>query len=198
MSEQDRSRSQETAAVLPQVPTPAMTPQLREWARQTPGGWIYAVDPAFEDARAVPGWAVAGAYRVDERGDIEDELVPNPNYRPSPAALGFPTPANEVEAAMQRAVTGHGDDTAVRTALLAATVFVPDTPEQGRSADAAAELGQPVVHAFTSERYLPGPEMHRHWQRLPVRELAEALDGRYLLLNPGSELELRLPGRDLV
>ncbi|MGW4464940.1 type VII secretion system-associated protein [Micromonospora sp. NPDC004704] len=182
---------------MTEVQDPTVTPQLRERARQNPESWIYVVDPGFEDAPEVPGWAVVGAYRVDERGEVVDELRPNPNYRPTPAALGFPPPANELEGALQRAVTGHADDNEVRAALLEATVFVPHLSGTDGVAGLDAGLDQRVVHAFTSERYLPEPVTWRHWERLPVRDLAEALGGRYLLLNPDSELELRLPGRDL-
>lgn len=179
------------------VQNPTVTPQLRERARQSPDSWIYVVDPGFEDAPEVPGWAVVGAYRVDERGEVAEEFRSNPDYRPTPAALGFPPPENELEAALQRAVTGHGDDDEVRQALLDATVFIPHLSGVAGVAGLDEGLDQQVVHAFTSERYLPGPGTWRHWERLPVRDLVEPLGERYLLLNPGSDLELRLPGRDL-
>lgn len=182
---------------MAQVPTPTVTPRLREQARQAPGTWIYAVDPAFEDAADVPAWAVVGAYRVDERGEIGEEFTGNPNYRPTPLALGFPAPANELEAALQRAVTGHGGDIDIRAAMPAATVFIPH--RDGGPGIAGPEAGpeRPTVRAYTSERYLPDSDRWRHWERMPLRELAGALGGGDLLLNPGSELELRLSTPEL-
>src|SRR5437879_5853309 len=101
---------------LPENPPP--TPEMRESARQAPGTWIYVVDPAFQDAEEVPPSAVVGAYRVDDRGEIGDEFTRNPNYQPSALAWGFPPPTNELEGALQNAVTGNGDDAQVRAALL--------------------------------------------------------------------------------
>ncbi|MFC0507062.1 type VII secretion system-associated protein [Micromonospora costi] len=178
------------------APPPTVTDQMRRQARQAPDSWIYAVDPAFEEAEDVPGWAVIGAFRVDERGEISDEFQRNPNYRPTPAALGFPVPANELEGALQMAVTGLGGDDQVRNALREATVFVPHVPGVG-IADLDAGLDRPVVHVFTSDRYLPDPADWPYWERRPVRELVEPIGDRYLVINPGSALEVRLPATDL-
>ncbi|MEU5567718.1 type VII secretion system-associated protein [Micromonospora musae] len=193
-SEQDQG--EEMTAMVTTVPPPMVTDELRRQAKQTPESWIYAVDPAFEGAEDVPGWAVVGAFRVDERGEIGDEFRRNPNYRPTPVALGFPVPANELENALQLAVTGLGGDEEVRNALREATVLVPHVPEIG-VADLDAGLDLPVVHAFTSDQYLPDPAQWQYWERWPARELAASMGDRYLLLNPGSALELRLPASDL-
>ncbi|MEV6374332.1 type VII secretion system-associated protein [Micromonospora musae] len=175
---------------------PTVTDEMRRQAKQAPESWIYAVDPAFEGGGDVPGWAVVGAYRVDERGEIGDDFQPNPNYRPTPLALGFPAPANELENALQLAVTGLGGDDEVRRALLDATVFVPHVPGVG-IADLDAGLDRPVVHVFTSDQYLPEPADWPYWERRAVRDLVEPIGDRYLVLNPGSALELRLPASDL-
>jgi hypothetical protein len=159
---------------------PSVTPELRERARLAPSTWIYAVDPAFEGTVDPPSWAVAGAYEVDERGEI-DEFIPNPDYLPTAFALGFPVPANELEIALQNAATGHGGDDDVCAALQEATIF-------------AEHNGGDVVHAFTSENYLPDSRPGNGWKRMSARDLAPELGKRYLVLNPGSSLELRLPG----
>jgi hypothetical protein len=183
---------------LPENPQP--TPEMRESARQAPGTWIYVVDPAFQDAREVPPSAIVGAYGVDDRGEIGDEFTRNPNYRPSALAWGFPPPANELEGALQNAVTGNGDDAQVRAALLDATVFTRSTPKQVVLPVQDDDLDLEVVQAFTSERYLSDSAGDDSAAPAPVavREIAPALRGRYLLLNPGSQLEVRLPGDDLV
>lgn len=150
--------------------------------------WMYAVDPAYEGAEEIPPYAIAGAYPVDADGNVADEMVPNPDYRPSPRVLGLPTPANDVEAAIQNAATGHGDDDAVRTALLAGTVFV----------DPARPAGDLELRAWTSDRYLPPAETGQDWRRLPVSHLTADLGDRTLLLNPGTDLETRLPAAALI
>lgn len=151
-----------------------------------PGTWVYAIDPAFDGSTDVPPFAVSGAYPVDENGVVGEELIPNPNYRPSPRVLGLPAPANDLEDALQRAATGYGSDEDVRSALGRATVFVAPEP---------ADDGE--VRAWTSDRYLPGPEVRRDWRRTPVAELSEALGERALVLNPGTEMEARLPAGSL-
>ena len=145
--------------------------------------WMYAVDPAYEGAEEIPPYAIAGAYPVGADGQPAEEMIPNPDYRPSPRALGLPAPANDVEAAIQNAATGHGDDGAVRTALLAGTVFV----------DPAAPAGDLELRAWTSDRHLPPAGTAQDWRRLPVARLATELGDRALLLNPGTDLEVRLP-----
>jgi len=158
---------------------PSVTPELRERAKLAPGTWIYAVDPAFEGTVDPPSWAISGAYEVDERGEIV-EFIQNPDYLPTAFALGFPVPANELEIALQNAATGHGGDDDVRAALRESSIF-------------AEHNGYDTVHAFTSENYLPDAGAGRNWQRVPARDLAPVLSARYLVLNPGSKLELRLP-----
>ncbi|WP_328607652.1 type VII secretion system-associated protein [Amycolatopsis sp. NBC_00345] len=174
---------------------PPVTPELRERARQAPDSWLYVVDPAYADTGDVPGSAVAGAYRVDERGEISGGFIRNADYRPSPQAWGFPPPGNELEAALQAAVTGRGDDAAVRSALLAATVYTPSSPDQ--AVIPVQHNDVEAVPGYTSEGYLPEPPPGQAFRPVPVRELGASLEGRYLLLNPGSALEVLVPGADL-
>ena len=176
---------------------PPVTPEMRERARQVPGTWIYLVDPAYPDTEDVPGSAVVGAYQVDDQGEIGNEFIRNPDYVPSAVAWGFPEPANDMEAALQNVVTGKGGDDEVRAALLGATVFTPSAPGQAVVPVQDESLDLDVVHVFTSERYLPEADARRPLARVPLRSLVPELGGRYLVLNPGSQLELRLPGSDL-
>ncbi|GAA2707297.1 type VII secretion system-associated protein [Actinoplanes palleronii] len=149
--------------------------------------WMYAIDPAYDGVSDVPPYAIAGAYPLDADGTPAAEMIPNPDYRPSPRVLGLPAPANDVEAAIQNAATGHGDDAAVRAALLAGTVFV----------DPAAPADDLELRAWTSDRHLPAAGHDQVWRRLPVARLAAELDDRALLLNPGTDLEVRLPAAAL-
>ncbi|WIX79305.1 type VII secretion system-associated protein [Amycolatopsis carbonis] len=174
-------------------PLPA---ELRERARQSPDSWLYVVDPAMEGAEDVPGAAIAGAYRVDEHGEIAGEFIPNPDYRPSTLALGIPRPTNELEAALQAVITGNGDNAGVHAALLVATVYVVAEPD--RPVVTMPQEDGEVVPAFTSEGYLPEPRPGQEFRPVGVVELAAELATRDLLLNPGSALNVRVPGATLV
>lgn len=193
MTAANQPEGSETVVEGPQ--DPPVTPEMRERARQSPDSWLYVVDPAYADTGDVPGSAIAGGYRVDERGEIAGAFVRNPDYRPSPLAWGFPAPGNELEAALQAAVTGRGDDAAVRSALLAATVYTPSAPD--RAVIPVRHDDVEAVPVYTSESYLPEPPPGQSFRPVPVRELGASLEGRYLLLNPGSALEVLVPGDNL-
>lgn len=182
---------------MEQPENPPVTEEMREKARQAPGTWIYLVDPAFEGAEEVPGSAVVGAYHVDDNGEIGTEFTRNADYVPSAVAWGLPAPTNELEGALQNAATGKGGDDEVRAALLDATVFTPSAPGQPVVPVRDESLDLEVVLAFTSELYLPHSDVGRVASKVPVRDIVPELSGRYLLLNPGSRLELRIPGSDL-
>ncbi|WP_169515289.1 type VII secretion system-associated protein [Amycolatopsis benzoatilytica] len=176
-------------------PADELPAELRERARQTPNGWLYVVDPALEGAADVPGIAIAGAYRVDENGEIAGEFIPNPDYQPSPLGLGIPQPVNALEAALQAVIVGQGDNDGVHAALVEATVYVvsePDRPVVGL----AQEDGE-VVPVYTSEGHLPELLAGQTFRAVPVRELAAELAGRDLLLNPGTRFTVRVPGATL-
>lgn len=45
-----------------------------------PNGWVYEIDPTFEHDADVPPQAIKGAWKVDSKGIIEGDFIPNPNY----------------------------------------------------------------------------------------------------------------------
>jgi hypothetical protein len=167
--------------------------------------WQYAIDPAFEGADEVPGWGVMGGYPLNDQGEVAGEFVANPNYRPSPLSLRLPPPVTELEAALQLAATGYGSQESMVETLRAGTVLVPldagtgryvtvpAPPDPTRPASPAEQ--RPVVPAYTSEGYLP-PDC-ANWRAVPVTELGSALAGRDLLLNPGSQVAVRIPADQL-
>lgn len=60
------------------VPTSDM---MRE-ARNNPGGWVYAISGEYDPNDAVPPEAIAGAWKVDDKGNITPgSFKPNPNYK---------------------------------------------------------------------------------------------------------------------
>lgn len=183
------------------LPVPPITDEMRELARQQPGSWLYSIDPFFEDGAdenaEVPPFGIVGAYQVDDAGIIDPKFVPNPNYRPSPVALDFPDPTNDIEIALGLAATGYGGDEQLRDILLAGTVIT----QRGQDDDSVLIIDEgqdrDVVRAYSSAQYLPGGYATERSWHLPVRALLPALRGRYLSLNPESRIGVRIPGEAL-
>lgn len=185
---------------MTEIPEPPITEDMREQARQQPNTWMYSIDPFFAETAqtgGVPPFGIVGAYHVNAEGSIDPTFTANPNYRPSPVALGMPDPTNEVERALQLAATGYGEETALHDALLAAEVYTPVGPEPDTLLVVDEGEDRHSVLAYTSEHYLPGGVVDDHNARIPVRVLLPLLTGRYLTLNPGSMLTVRIPGEDL-
>ena len=177
-------------------PPPEITEELREQASRRPGGWVYAVDPAVDPDGRVPGWAVRGGFRVDDRGELTGEYRANPNYRPSPPALGLPEPANALEDALQRAATHTGSQEALLDAIVDGELIL--FAQESGSAElfvTRTDAGDPVLQAFTSDAALPNG--WSTWQRATGRQLAPALVGKQLQLNPGGPVTATVPGDDV-
>ena len=51
-------------------------------AKLNPGGWVYAIEGDYGPDDAVPPSAIKGAWKVDDRGSIEGDFIPNPNFIP--------------------------------------------------------------------------------------------------------------------
>jgi hypothetical protein len=110
---------------------PVITDEMRANARANPNTWLYVIDEAFDPNGRVPPWAVVGAYPVNADGDVVEDFHPNDQYRPSPKALGFPEPANELERALQLVRTGHRPAEDLPAVVLRSTLHVyAFSPEQ--------------------------------------------------------------------
>ena len=73
------------------------SPEAVEEAKTTPGGWVYEILGRFGPDDAVPPEAIAGAWKVDEAGQIVGEFIPNPRFgaKANPSAMdagGTPAP----------------------------------------------------------------------------------------------------------
>ncbi|MYR96707.1 MULTISPECIES: type VII secretion system-associated protein [unclassified Streptomyces] len=130
---------------------PAPPEEFVEAARLAPDHWLYLTDPAWRGEGPPPEWAVIGQWRSDRAGEIV-EWEDNPEYRPSPEAMGWPEPADEVDRAVQLATTGYGPAEDVTAALARAEVAVPVTAD-GEPVSASAPDGTAVVPVYTSPRY---------------------------------------------
>ncbi|MFJ8475689.1 type VII secretion system-associated protein [Kitasatospora sp. NPDC094011] len=170
------------AAAMPDFPVPE---HVRETARLAPDHWIGVVDPVWAGEGAPPEWAVVGHWRSDESGATE-EFRPNPDYRPSPRALGWAEPTDVVDAAVQLAATGYGPGEDVIARLAGVRVAVPVSPD-GHPLAAVDPSGAPVVLAFTAgDHWVAGGRLGH--LVLGAGELLERLpEGHGILLNPTAD-----------
>jgi hypothetical protein len=66
----------EEAPILKRKPAPGA---IKE-ALNHPNGWVYEIDTASEHDANVSPQAIKGAWKVDSKGIIEGDFIPNPNY----------------------------------------------------------------------------------------------------------------------
>ncbi|MEW1867526.1 type VII secretion system-associated protein [Streptomyces caelestis] len=186
MSQQDEA--------LPPVPD-----DIREAGRLAPDHWLGVVDPMWSGEGKPPEWAMTGRWRSGLDGEIV-EWEDNPEYRPSPRALGWPEPQDEVDRAVQLASTGYGPGEAVPTALVGREVAVLTAPDGG-PLSAAAPDGTPVVPVFTSSVFLHTVGRFA-FELVGADDLvARVPEGHALYLNPSAAVSMLLdPGavRDAV
>ncbi|MET7474366.1 type VII secretion system-associated protein [Streptomyces sp. NPDC005648] len=157
-------------------------------AESSPDGWIRKVDPAWQGEGPPPSWAVVGSWRSGPDGTIQD-WQENPEYTPSPAALGWPQPTDPVDAAIQLARTGYGPAEDVHRSLVAAEVAFLVTAD-GTPLSGVARDGTPVLPVYTSTEQL------RHAGRLlaEVRAVADLLpqlpEGHRFYVNPAGAVSM--------
>ncbi|WP_433190360.1 type VII secretion system-associated protein [Actinoallomurus sp. CA-150999] len=165
---------------------PPIPDSIREAARLAPDHWLGMLDPAWTGEGEPPSWAMLGRWRSDPDGEIV-EWRENEDYRPSPAALGWPEPADDVDAAVQLAATGYGPGEAVTEALAAAkevAVFV--TPTGDPVAATAPDGRTPVIPVFTSPVYLHAAG-RLAFELMDLWELVDSLPEEHVLyLNPSA------------
>ncbi|MFI6539379.1 type VII secretion system-associated protein [Nonomuraea sp. NPDC050547] len=156
-------------------PPPPITDELRRQARQSPGTWMYAIDPFFDPGGEVPPYGIIGAWQVDARGEITGEFQHNGGYRPSPVALGHPEPTDPLDRALQLASTGYATGGDVVPLLLAAEVIVAAGPGGGVPVFDTGE-GR-AAFAYTAQDHLPRslPDGAMDWQRLRGGDLVALL-----------------------
>ncbi|WP_018682636.1 hypothetical protein [Actinokineospora enzanensis] len=185
----------------PRTPPPITAP-IRSAGLSNQGGWVEVRDPAHPEPDGPP-WAVAGRYPVDTDGRIIDAFEPNPSYRASPLALGWPEPRSEAESILQLAHTGQIEYREAVLALLAATLVLPADPT--RPPRTRLVVRGTSVDAFVTEEALPD-DRPPHWQHFSgvevailISRLADTPAGPPgLLLHGAPDLQVRIPGGVLV
>ncbi|MEU8588768.1 type VII secretion system-associated protein [Streptomyces sp. NPDC048664] len=185
------SESPDAAAAFPDVPD-----DVREAARLAPDHWLGVVDPAWRGEGPPPAWALVGEWRSGSGGEVE-EWRDNDEYRPSPAALGWPEPTDAVDEAVQRASTGYGPAEEVPRLLAAAQVSVLLGPG-GAPLAACTPDGEAVIPAFTSTDHLRAAGLLAS-RTVPVAELVGELpDGHRLYVNPTATVSMVVENEPLL
>lgn len=167
---------------------PPVPDEIREAGRLAPDHWLGMVDPAWSGEGTPPEWAMVGRWRSGLDGEIA-EWQDNEEYQPSPRSLGWPEPADDVDAAVQLAATGYGPGDDVIKALAHHEVAAFVRPGGGLVA-ATTPDGTSVVPVFTSPVYLHTTgrlayELHQ------VSDLLDQVpEGHVLYLNPSGPVSM--------
>ncbi|MFJ2478499.1 type VII secretion system-associated protein [Streptomyces sp. NPDC087659] len=182
--------NQASGEVLNEDPLSAAPSDIRTAARIAPDHWIGMVDPAWRGDGTPPNWAIVGEWRSGTTGEIE-EWRENDNYRPSPDALGWPAPTDDIDEAVQRASTGYGSAEDVYRLLAKADVRVPIGPDDRILATRTPD-GDPAIPVFTSDEYLRSANTPGS-RAMPSTELIDEMPtGHCVLINPTAVVSMKL------
>lgn len=177
--------------------TPKITDDMRINARHHPNTWLYVIDEAFDPNGSVPSWAVVGAYPVNAAGEIVEDFHANDRYRPSPKALGFPEPGNELERLLQFVRTGHRPAGDLPLVILRSTLYVYAlSPTQRTAIGFHDQQGRVLVPAYTSKTLVPAEWPHARGVR--GADVIELLGGHPLAINPHHVVTAVVPAEHLV
>ncbi|MDQ1005945.1 hypothetical protein QFZ82_000430 [Streptomyces sp. V4I23] len=169
---------------------PPVPDEIREAGKLAPDHWLGMVDPTWSGEGEPPEWAMVGRWRSGLNGEIE-EWQDNPEYKPSPRALGWPEPEDEVDEAIQLAATGYGPGEAVTQTLVHREVAVLVAPGGGPLA-ATTPNGDPAIPLFTSPVYLHTAG-RLAFELVAVKDLVDKVPEKHLLyLNPSGPVSMTL------
>jgi hypothetical protein len=62
---------------------PKPTKEAIEEAKNHPSGWVYEIVGQYDKDGDIPARAIKGAWKVNEKGIIEGEYIPNPDFNVS-------------------------------------------------------------------------------------------------------------------
>ncbi|MET8757616.1 SseB family protein [Lentzea sp. NPDC004782] len=177
---------------------PPVTESLREQARrQVPDAWLWCADPEVDRnyVEGIPDATLFGAYAVGPDGELTGETYLNPNYRPGPRRRGFPEPLADLDVALGYVACGWATQQRLLAATLDANLIV-ETDGQGNLRMGVTQSGQRFVAAWSAPGHVPQEAVSP--MQTTGRELAPALAGGVLVVNPGGQLGVELPGDDLI
>jgi hypothetical protein len=176
---------------------PPITDAMRAEAARNPGGWVYCADPDA-DPRFIEGMplpVLLGGYRVGEDGQFTGETYVNEEYRPSPRRRGYPEPQTEFELVLGYVAAGWLPQDRILPAVLTAP-FILETDGNGGLRVGVDDRGRRFLTVYSSPGYVP-PNAQSVMQT-EGRELVPALAGITLIINPGGDFGIELPGDDLI
>ncbi|MFJ3903002.1 type VII secretion system-associated protein [Streptomyces sp. NPDC090025] len=165
-------------------------------AHALPGSWVAVADPAWRGEGVPPEWALLGEWLTAADGTVTD-FRENPVHRPSPLSLGWPVPAEPVDAAVQLAATGYGPPEDVHRAVVAAGRLAVALDPGGAVGVVRSPGEPPVVLAFSSDAQLTASGEPPYGVLSPARLVALLPEGHQVLLNPGGAVAMRLDPDDL-
>ncbi|MFC4005524.1 type VII secretion system-associated protein [Prauserella oleivorans] len=175
---------------------PKITREMRANARANPNSWLYVIDEAFDPNGRVPSWAVVGAYPVNAAGEVVEDFHPNDRYRPSPKALGYPEPANDLERLLQLVQTKHRPAEDLPPVILDSTLFVyAISPVQRTVIGFHNTDGRVMVPAYTQKSLVPAEWPHA--RAVLGRDIVELLGGHPLVVNPHDIVTAVVPAEHL-
>lgn len=189
-AEEQESEGTDESIVGADENMPPVPEEIREAGRQAPDHWLGMVDPTWTGEDTPPDWAMVGRWRSGLDGEIV-EWQDNEEYRPSPRALGWPEPADAVDAAVQLAATGYGPGEDVVKTLAYHEVGVFVTPDGGPLA-ATTPDDTSVVPVFTSPVYLHAAG-RLAFELMKVPDLLDLVpEGHRLYLNPSGPVSMEV------
>jgi hypothetical protein len=176
---------------------PEITAEMRANARANPNSWLYVIDEAFDPNGPVPSLAVVGAYPVNAAGDVVEDFHPNDRYRPSPKALGFPEPTNDLERMLQLVHTQHRPAADLPRTILDATLFVyAMSPVQRTVIGFHNTDGRVMVPAYTRKSLVPAEWPHA--RAVLGRDIVGLLGGHPIAVNPHDLITAVVPAEHLL
>ncbi len=176
---------------------PPVTDAMRAEAARNPGGWLYCADPDA-DPRYIDGMplpVLLGGYKVGADGQLTGETYLNEDYRPSPRRRGYPEPKTEFELVLGFVAAGWLTGDRLLPAALASP-FILETDGEGGLRIGVDEDGRRFLAVYSSPGYVPADA--RAVMQTQGRDLAPVLAGVTLVVNPGGDFGITLPGDDLV
>jgi hypothetical protein len=198
ISEYLRSGHVEEITQQPRHPgLPPITDGMRAAAARNPGGWVYCadpdVDPRFIEGMPLP--VLLGGYKAGPDGQLTGETWLNEDYRPSPRKRGYPEPQTDFELVLGYVAAGWLPSEQLLPVALNSP-FILETDGNRGLRISVDNNGRRFLTVYSSPGFVP-PNAHSVMQT-QGRDLTPALAGLTLIVNPGGNFGIELPGDDLI
>lgn len=176
---------------------PPVSDGLRAEAQRNPGGWVWCADPDVDPRyiEGMPNVTVLGAYKVGPDGQLTGETFLNHEYRPSPRRRGFPAPLSEFDRVLGYVAAGWLPQERILTAVLDSN-FITETNGSGGLRMGVDQGGKRFIAVYSAPGHVPANAVSP--MQTTGRALVPVLAGVTLVINPGGDLGMDLPGDDVV